>query len=346
MELCEILHEGRFSSNVLSRAAKVLVVLLVLCAVASNAGFRDPAAVRRADTGISAPALPAEDPADHAGFEEVIFETADPVMPPAEKEAADPIISAAEEISDPGEAAAVSAIPISPDPEGGHAAELIVSGASEVMPVVPEAQTPEISVQDTVGNAAPAPEDSVTSRPEEPAAQGPAAAVPPEIMTPEPSADVIDGFLVNDSGIICGISDPDLAVNDGYMELPSSGCTGIATGTFSGGLPSVREIFIPANITYIEEGAFSGLSAMEWFEMESSGAYYTEEGVLFSENGKCLLAFPAGRTGNYKVPSQVVRLAPGAFDSAKIEALDATACTLADVSDIPENIRLILRETL
>ena len=67
---------------------------------------------------------------------------------------------------------------------------------------------------------------------------------------------------------------------------------------------------------------------MEWFEMESAGAYYTEEGVLFAEHGTCLLAFPAGRTGNYKVPSHVVRFAAGAFDSAQIEVLDATACIL------------------
>ena len=156
---------------------------------------------------------------------------------------------------------------------------------------------------------------------------------------------MIDGFLVNESGIIYGISDPDLVVNDGYMEFPTEKCTGIAAGTFSSGLPTVREIFIPANITYIEEGAFSGLANMEWFEMESSGAYYTEEGVLFAEHGTCLLAFPAGRTGNYKVPSHVVRFAAGSFDSAQIEVLDATACILTDVSGIPENISLLVRET-
>lgn len=194
-----------------------------------------------------------------------------------------------------------------------------------MIPEVPEASVPE---------------EPATSVPDDPAEQ-----VPPENTGNGSVPGVIDGFLVNESGIIYGISDPDLVVNNGYMEFPTEKCTGIAAGTFSSGLPTVREIFIPANITYIEEGAFSGLANMEWFEMESSGAYYTEEGVLFAEHGTCLLAFPAGRTGNYKVPSHVVRFAAGSFDSAQIEVLDATACILTDVSGIPENISLLVRET-
>ena len=209
----------------------------------------------------------------------------------------------------------------------------VPEGTAPVIPEVPEASVPE---------------EPATSVPEEPAISvpdDPAEQVPPENTGNGSVPGVIDGFLVNESGIIYGISDPDLVVNDGYMEFPTEKCTGIAASTFSSGLPTVREIFIPANITYIEEGAFSGLANMEWFEMESSGAYYTEEGVLFAEHGTCLLAFPAGRTGNYKVPSHVVRFAAGAFDSAQIEVLDATACILTDVSGIPENISLLVRET-
>ena len=217
------------------------------------------------------------------------------------------------------------------------------------MPEAPAAtvpEEPEVSVPE--GTAPVIPEVPEASVPEEPATSvpdDPAEQVPPENTGNGSVPGVIDGFLVNESGIIYGISDPDLVVNNGYMEFPTEKCTGIAAGTFSSGLPTVREIFIPANITYIEEGAFSGLANMEWFEMESSGAYYTEEGVLFAEHGTCLLAFPAGRTGNYKVPSHVVRFAAGSFDSAQIEVLDAAACILTDVSGIPENISLLVRET-
>lgn len=154
-----------------------------------------------------------------------------------------------------------------------------------------------------------------------------------------------NGFLVNESGMIYGIADPALIVTDGYMELPSEGCSGIAAGTFAAGFPEVREILIPSNITYIEEGAFAGLTNMEWYEMEPSGEYYTEEGVLFSGNGSCILAFPSGRTGTYKAPSCVERFAVGAFDSALLEAVDATDCSLGDTSQIPEYIALLTRET-
>ena len=54
---------------------------------------------------------------------------------------------------------------------------------------------------------------------------------------------------------------------------------------------------VKTSISYIEEGAFAGLSNVEWFETEAAGDYYTDEGVLFSEGGTCILAFPAGRTG-------------------------------------------------
>lgn len=167
---------------------------------------------------------------------------------------------------------------------------------------------------------------------------------------PESSSDVsvtgvVNGFLVNESGVIYGIADPDLVVTDGYIELPSEGCSGIASGVFEEGFYDAREIRIPSNITYIEEGAFTGLANVEWYEMELSGEYYTEEGVLFSKNGSCILAFPSGRTGTYKVPSCVERFAAGAFENAQLKAVDATACSLADTSGIPENITLLVRET-
>src|SRR5699024_6422040 len=131
----------------------------------------------------------------------------------------------------------------------------VPEGTAPVIPEVPEASVPE---------------EPATSVPEEPAISvpdDPAEQVPPENTGNGSVPGVIDRFLVNESGIIYGISDPDLVVNDGYMEFPTEKCTGIAAGTFSSGLPTVREIFIPANITYIEEGAFSGLANMEWFEM-------------------------------------------------------------------------------
>lgn len=327
MELYEVLYEERFSAVVLSRITKTILVFLIFCVMAANVHFNNPAAGQSisADTETILPAG-AEAEID-AGWSGTALSTVNEMI-------LKPIISVTNEFMIP---VVPSVFPAEPEnstvymPEAPAATvpeEPEVSVPEGTAPVIPE--VPEASV----------PEEPATSVPDDPAEQ-----VPPENTGNGSVPGVIDGFLVNESGIIYGISDPDLVVNDGYMEFPTEKCTGIAAGTFSSGLPTVREIFIPANITYIEEGAFSGLANMEWFEMESSGAYYTEEGVLFAEHGTCLLAFPAGRTGNYKVPSHVVRFAAGAFDSAQIEVLDAAACILTDVSGIPENISLLVRET-
>ena len=335
MELYEVLYEERFSAVVLSRITKTILVFLIFCVMAANVHFNNPAAGQSisADTETILPAG-AEAEID-AGWSGTALSTVNEMI-------LKPIISVTNEFMIP---VVPSVFPAEPEnstvymPEAPAATvpeEPEVSVPEGTAPVIPE--VPEASV----------PEEPATSVPVEPAISvpdDPAEQVPPENTGNGSVPGVIDGFLVNESGIIYGISDPDLVVNDGYMEFPTEKCTGIAAGTFSSGLPTVREIFIPANITYIEEGAFSGLANMEWFEMESSGAYYTEEGVLFAEHGTCLLAFPAGRTGNYKVPSHVVRFAAGAFDSAQIEVLDATACILTDVSGIPENISLLVRET-
>lgn len=335
MELYEVFYEERFSAVVLSRITKTILVFLIFCVMAANVHFNNPAAGQSisADTETILPAG-AEAEID-AGWSGTALSTVNEMI-------LKPIISVTNEFMIP---VVPSVFPAEPEnstvymPEAPAATvpeEPEVSVPEGTAPVIPE--VPEASV----------PEEPATSVPEEPAISvpdDPAEQVPPENTGNGSVPGVIDGFLVNESGIIYGISDPDLVVNDGYMEFPTEKCTGIAAGTFSSGLPTVREIFIPANITYIEEGAFSGLANMEWFEMESSGAYYTEEGVLFAEHGTCLLAFPAGRTGNYKVPSHVVRFAAGSFDSAQIEVLDATACILTDVSGIPENISLLVRET-
>ena len=66
----------------------------------------------------------------------------------------------------------------------------------------------------------------------------------------------VGGFLVSESGMICGIADVDTAVVDGYVGLPSEGCSGIARGAFAGVAAEISEVYIPANITYAEEGAF------------------------------------------------------------------------------------------
>ncbi len=365
MDWCGILYEGRFSADKILRVIRTVFVFLVLCAVVTNVRLGSPTV----DTGNSGerpetrtetaavsdavlnsvaedilgvpvyiPELPEALPA------ESVLDTAAPVIPKTVLADEKP------DVQSPSRFVPSVSAPVD--------SETAASELPSYVPTVPEISAPadeEVLVPDTPSEPAadsiipsePAADPVIPSGPavDEPETDAPAATVPSEPAPSEPATGVINGFLVNESGVIYGVADPETVVSDGYMELPDEGCSGIAAGTFRAGLPSAREIYIPSNITYIEPGAFTGLTNMEWYEMEPSDGYYTEQGVLFSEGGTCILAFPAARTGNYKVPSQVVKFAAGAFDDAQIQAVDAAMCTLTDTSSFPGHIELITKET-
>ena len=87
-----------------------------------------------------------------------------------------------------------------------------------VVPVVPdEPSAPPANIADETPDAG-AEEDASpdSSNPD----------VPGAVMT------TVNGFYVNEAGMICGIADPETAVSDGYAEIPAEGCTGIAAGAF------------------------------------------------------------------------------------------------------------------
>ena len=214
------------------------------------------------------------------------------------------------------------AVPIVPDEPA-----VPVVPDEPAVPIVPdEPSAPPANIADETPDAG-AEEDAL------PDSSNPS--VPGAVMT------TVNGFYVNEAGMICGIADPETAVSDGYAEIPAEGCTGIAAGAFDGSPAGIREIYIPGNITVIEEGALSGLTDMEWIEMERSGEYITIDGVLFSDNGACLLTFPAGRIGSYKVPSQVTRFAADAFKASGLSAVDTSGCSLLDAGNLPGTIQLI-----
>ena len=171
--------------------------------------------------------------------------------------------------------------------------------------------------------------------------------IPADSLPPSPSGSyegtIVEGFLVDETGTICGIAEPESVMEGSRLTLPSEGCTAIASGAFLSAPEGIREIHIPANITHIEEGAFAGLCQLEWFSVESSGNYVSADGVLFSDGGTCLFAFPSARIGIYRVPSEVVRFASDAFKGAALSKLDARGCVLEDVGNVPEEIEILKR---
>lgn len=149
----------------------------------------------------------------------------------------------------------------------------------------------------------------------------------------------VEGYLVDESGMICGIADPAMVVNEGRMAIPETGCSGIAAGAFAGAPEGIYEVYISAGITNIEAGAFVGLNQAEWYEVAAdNGVYYSEDGVIFSDGGRCLQLFPAGRTGIYRVPLQVEYFAQDAFADSVIEKLIVYENNLTDVGNLPEHI--------
>ena len=144
-------------------------------------------------------------------------------------------------------------------------------------PAVPE--TPIVPDTPAEPDAPAVPDTSVTP------------AVPDESEDTTAPSGIIDGFLVDENGMIYGVADPELVVSRGLMQFPAEGCIGIRAGAFSDGLSSVREIWIPANITQIEAGAFAGLTNVEWYTAEPGSGFSDNMGVLLSDNGHASLPF-------------------------------------------------------
>ena len=278
---------------------------------------------------LSASALPSADrdagAADDAAVPIIPDEPAVPVVP---DEPAVPVVPDGPAVPVVPDGPAVPIVPDEPVvPIVPDEPAVPVVPDEPAVPIVPdEPSAPPANIADETPDAG-AEEDALpdSSNPD----------VPGAVMT------TVNGFYVNEAGMICGIADPETAVSDGYAEIPAEGCTGIAAGAFDGAPEGIREIYIPGNITVIEEGALSGLTDMEWIEMESSGEYITIDGVLFSDNGACLLTFPAGRIGSYKVPSQVTWFAADAFKASGLSTVDTSGCSLLDAGNLPGTIQLI-----
>lgn len=151
-----------------------------------------------------------------------------------------------------------------------------------------------------------------------------------------------NGYLINDSGMIYGISGTKDLVEDGILILPSEDCTGIAAGALNTLGAEVEEIKIPANLTEIEPGAFTGLSELGWIETDpANAAYFSIDGVLYTADGTELLVFPAAWTGTFQVPADVTRFAEYAFEGTNLTCIDARACALEETGNLTGSVELL-----
>lgn len=104
------------------------------------------------------------------------------------------------------------------------------------------------------------------------------------------------GYRCDDAGYVAGYTDAGLVLTDGLVALPThDSCVGLRAGAFAGIEEAIFEIYIPANITNIEEHAFDGMSSLLFIEVAAGNpAYYSMDGLLYHSDGS-LAVTPAGR---------------------------------------------------
>ena len=147
-------------------------------------------------------------------------------------------------------------------------------------------------------------------------------------------AETATPFLIDEAGMLYGINEEMLDCTSGVLELPSENCVGIRSHAFINGFTDIYEIYIPSNISVIETGAFDGIDNLFDIMVEEGNLNYTSiDGVLYDEEEITLLAFPAGRTGGYIVPTQTERIAANAFAQTGLSVIDIRDCGTLLIED-------------
>lgn len=96
------------------------------------------------------------------------------------------------------------------------------------------------------------------------------------------------------------------------LKLPTELKT-IGAAAFAG-CGSLTELTIPAKVTSIGQRAFLDCVSLSAIRVSSSNERYAaSNGVLFNKDKSELIAYPCGKSGDYKMPSTVTAISPYAF---------------------------------
>ena len=126
-------------------------------------------------------------------------------------------------------------------------------------------------------------------------------------------------YSINQDGVSCTIAGYE--GEGGNLAIPSNldGYTVTVIDStafsFNTGLTSVT---IPASVTGIVEGAFSGCDSLTSIEVdENNPAFCSAEGVLFDRNAFTLIQFPGGKGEPYSIPDSVTSFGYRAFSACQ-----------------------------
>lgn len=114
------------------------------------------------------------------------------------------------------------------------------------------------------------------------------------------------------------------------IEIPDS-VTTIDSFAFQD-CTSLTSVEIPSSVTSIGTSAFGFCPALSAINVSADNtAYVSIDGVLFNKNQNTIVAFPGGRSGEYKIPSSVTTIDNSAFSNC---------ICLTDI-EIPSNVTTI-----
>ncbi|MDE5564366.1 MAG: leucine-rich repeat domain-containing protein, partial [Oscillospiraceae bacterium] len=108
----------------------------------------------------------------------------------------------------------------------------------------------------------------------------------------------------------------------------------------------ITSVTIPASMIDMGDDVFFGCTGLTEFIVEEGNSYYSvKDGVLLADEGKFLVAYPAGKDAtSYTVPEGVDEIAPGAFGFAQnltevtvtdgVEFIDSWAFAYSNIQKI------------
>ncbi len=149
-----------------------------------------------------------------------------------------------------------------------------------------------------------------------PGGKGGEVSIPSGVTTIEP-------FAFNDCSELTGVTIPNsvTSIGDAAFQACSSltsftipdGVTSIGTAMLNS-CRSLTSLTIPASVTKIENAAFGQCTSLTAITVAAgSNSYCSVDGVLFTADRKTLHTCPAGKSGEYMVPSGVESIAERAF---------------------------------
>ena len=165
------------------------------------------------------------------------------------------------------------------------------------------------------------------------------------------SAAAVEGFSFDAStGTITGYNG-----NRSIVSIPSE-IDGVPITRIAhlGMQNAIEKIVIPSSVTEIETNAFGLCWNLKSFQVDSQNPVFsTNDGVLFSKDGKTLIRFPRGKSGVYTVPDGVERIeslafcdvfgVPSVILSSGVTEISSDAfnnCSLSSIT-LPDSLQVI-----